>query len=103
MPKSRHPPKKKQLEFVQTKLEIHELRLDLQEMMQQFKSVLVTADPNQENKRTTAAIADDNLPSEKRRDVRATPGKSCLLMKWIFVIRTCILQPWRRQIHALRR
>jgi hypothetical protein len=63
------------LEAAQTKLEIHELRRDLQEMIQQFKSVLATAVSSNDNKRTSAACADDNTPSEKRRDVRTTPGK----------------------------
>ncbi len=63
------------LEAVQLKLEIHELRRDLQEMIQQFKSVLATAVSSHDNEQTSSACADDNSPSEKRRDVRATLGK----------------------------
>ena len=63
------------LEAAQTKLEIHELRRELHEMIQQFKSVLAKAVSSNDNKRTSAVCADDNSPSEKRRDVRTTPGK----------------------------
>jgi hypothetical protein len=63
-------------EAVQTKLEIHALRRDMQEMMQQFKSALVAAaEPSQENKRILTSSKEDNSQSEKRRDVRSTPGK----------------------------
>ncbi len=67
------------LEAVQTKMEIHKLRRNLQEMMQQFKAVLATASSSQDNKRTSAASADNNSPSEKRRDVRNTPGKKLFI------------------------
>jgi hypothetical protein len=63
------------LEAIQTKFEIHELRRDMQEMIQQFKSALAATTSSQENKRNSATNADDNSPSEKRRDVRSTPGK----------------------------
>ncbi|KAI2512753.1 hypothetical protein MHU86_1541 [Fragilaria crotonensis] len=63
------------LEAIQTKLEIHELRRDMQDMIQQFKLALATTVPNPDNKRNAAENADDNPPSEKRQDVRATPGK----------------------------
>jgi hypothetical protein len=63
------------LEAVQTKLEIHELRRDMQEMIQQFKTALLTTVSNHDNKRQSTASADDNSPSEKRRDVRSSPGK----------------------------
>jgi hypothetical protein len=62
-------------EAVQTKLEIHELRRDMQEMIQQFKTALSTTVLIQDNKRHSTASADDNSPSEKRRDVRSSPGK----------------------------
>jgi hypothetical protein len=63
------------VEAIQTKLEIHELRREMQDMIQQFKMALATTAPSQENKRHSTASAEDNFPSEKRRDVRSTPGK----------------------------
>jgi hypothetical protein len=63
-------------EAVQTKLEIHALRRDMQDMMQQFKSALAAAaELSQENKRILISSNEDNSQSEKRRDVRSTPGK----------------------------
>ena len=63
------------MEAIQTKLEIHELRREMQDMIQQFKMALVTTAPSHENKRHSTASVEDNFPSEKRRDVRSTPGK----------------------------
>ncbi len=63
------------VEAIQTKLEIHELRREMQEMIQQFKKAFTTKAPSQENKRHSNASVEDNFPSEKRRDVRSTPGK----------------------------
>jgi hypothetical protein len=60
---------------IQTQLEIHALRRDMQEMLQQFKVALATASPSQEHKRTSTECGEDNSPSEKRQDVRSTPGK----------------------------
>ena len=63
------------VEALQTKLEIQELRREMQDMIQQFKMALTTTAPSQENKRYSTASAENNFPSEKRRDVRSTPGK----------------------------
>ena len=63
------------IEAVQTKLEIHALRREMQDMIQQFKMALSTTALPPDNKRHSSAGADDNSPSEKRRDVRSTPGK----------------------------
>ena len=63
------------VEAVQTKLEIHELRREMQEMIQQFKMALTVPASNHKNKRQSIATAEDNSLSEKRRDVRSTPGK----------------------------
>ena len=51
-------------------------------MMQQLKSALATAAvPSHENKRTSTSSNADNTRSEKRRDVRATPGKKLFTEK----------------------
>jgi hypothetical protein len=63
------------VEALQTKLEIQELRREMQDMIQQSKIALTTTAPSQENKRYSTASAENNFPSEKRRDVRSTPGK----------------------------
>jgi hypothetical protein len=61
----------------QTKLEINALRNDMKSMMRQFLLALPSAPktPSKENKRATHDENDDNSHSEKRRDVRSTPGK----------------------------
>jgi hypothetical protein len=68
-------------ESAQTKLEISELRRDMHAMIAQFRSVLpvpILGSPASATKRTLGCAddnIDDNIPSEKRRDVRSTPGK----------------------------
>jgi hypothetical protein len=64
-------------ESVQTKNEVIELRKDMQQMLQQMMLAISAATvTSQENKRSSNAKEnDDNSPSEKRRDVRSTPGK----------------------------
>jgi hypothetical protein len=56
-------------------MEIRELRKDMQAMMQQMMTAFATTSMHQENKRSNENNEDDNSPSEKRRDVRSTPGK----------------------------
>ena len=62
-------------ESVQTQLEVSELRKDMQSMMQQMMTAFTTASASQEIKRSNDNNEDDSTPSEKRRDVRTTPGK----------------------------
>lgn len=62
-------------ESEQTKIEVSELRTEMKMMMKQMMAAFATASMNQENKRSNANDEDDNSPSEKRRDVRSTPGK----------------------------
>lgn len=63
-------------ESVQTKLEVGELRKEMQSMMQQMMAALSTVSVHQQdNKRSNDNKEEDSSPSEKRRDVRSTPGK----------------------------
>ncbi|KAI2493805.1 hypothetical protein MHU86_20728 [Fragilaria crotonensis] len=61
----------------QTKLEISALRQDMQSLMRQFLTALpsIPTTPAKDNKRTPSNDDEDNSHSEKRRDVRTTPGK----------------------------
>ena len=65
------------LEAHQTKLDIHALRQDMQEMLRSFKSVLRPQTPPSELKRGAVDNdeEDNSQQSEKRRDVRSTPGR----------------------------
>jgi hypothetical protein len=63
-------------ESVQTKHEISALRSEMQQMVQQMMLAFSKASVNQDNKRRGNDNGDgNNTPSEKRRDVRSTPGK----------------------------
>jgi hypothetical protein len=63
-------------ESATTKLEVRELQKDMQQMMQQMMTAFSTASKSQENKRSNDHNNPQyNSPSEKRRDVRSTPGK----------------------------
>jgi hypothetical protein len=66
-------------ESAQTKLEISELRRDMHDMMKQFLAALPVVSNSMQQVPTKRSIKqtddDDNSYSEKRRDVRSTPGK----------------------------
>jgi hypothetical protein len=62
-------------ESVQTQLEVSKLRKEMQSMMQQMMAAFTTTLAGQDIKRSNDNNKDDSTPSEKRLDVRTTPGK----------------------------
>ena len=64
------------LESYQTKAEIHDLRKQMQAMLTAFQHAFPSSQsPLSENKRSADNTTNNNLQSEKRQDVRASPGK----------------------------
>lgn len=65
------------LESNETKLELKALRMQMQDMIISFQAAFPTlaASIHGENKRSADTDTDDNSQSEKRHDVRLSPGK----------------------------